>query len=423
MLLIIVQDSEIQIAELARLTRFCENRFKTDATLASVEKRDDAIVWPSEVDFQPDITVYLKKKDDVAYKVGLPVLFASEIYEIDTAANQQRYHLKEINGGVDYDKFETHIFNRISRRKPKGYMYLPYGYTYRMTGHGQIDEFGFRIDVDLAELKNRPKEHIVVATFGGSTTWSIDCLPEETYTSVLENLLNSDPFLQEKNIKVTCLNFGQVAYSVISEMMTYLLFAADIKPDIVIAHDGWNDLLYGSYVDPYLLKDRKIVYPCDLEPWAQLLHDGMAEETTKTTKVPFPLRSSPSQNLDAFFFRKSQFKKIVEADGAMFVWGLQPCLLDKENRQDAEEYLLDSDNPINQDDWRIVRKKIPVLLREIATAAQDKMDHFVDVGAEFKNLNAAIQHFTDTIHLTAYGDGEVASVYHKFIVKKLMEQL
>ena len=300
-------------------------------------------------------------------------------------------------------------------------MYLPYGYTYRMTGHGHIDEFGFRINVDLASLINRAPNHKIIATFGGSTTWSIDCLPHETYTAVLEKLLNEGPASKKKGLKFTCLNFGQVAYSVISEMMTYLLYSAEVKPDVVIAHDGWNDLLYGTYIDPYMLKERKIVYPCDLESWAQILHDGASEETTKSTKIPYPLRSSPSQNIDAYFFRKAQFKRIVEAEGGMFIWGLQPCLHDKKNLLEEERLLSHPDNPINQDDWRVVRKKVPRLMRQTAAAFGEQVGHFVDIGAAFANAPKKTRHFTDTIHLTKDGDAYIAKVYKQYFIDKILE--
>lgn len=337
-----------------------------------------------------------------------------EAYRLE--AGPQRPRLMREDGGVLYAHAQTHVFNRLSAHVPKGYVYDPYGYVYRMTGHGPLDAFGFRIDADLGALANRGPEHKVVATFGGSTTWSIECIPSETYTAVLERLLNERAAREGNGIRYTCLNFGQSAYAVLNATVAFMLHGWRARPDIVIAHDGWNDLLYGSYVDPYLVRDAAIVYPDDIEPWAQRIHGAVGVETTKSAQVPFPLRSSPSDVVAAYLFRKEQFRAIAEAAGARFVWGLQPNLHDKREPHAAERALRDPSNPANRDDWRYVRARVPQLMRMAAEACAAAGRTIADLSAGFAGLPADTQHFTDTIHLTPAGDEAVARLYFDHLV-------
>jgi hypothetical protein len=346
----------------------------------------------------------------------VPATSRAELYRLD-GGEVHRPRVTRLDGKPVYAHSDSNIFNRLTGHMGKGYIFFPYGYQYRMAGHGPLDDFGHRIDGDLNALANRPSHHKVVATFGGSTTWSIDCFHSETYTSRLEALLKSTAAQSGQDTVYTCLNFGQIAYSVLSEITTFILHAWRARPDIVIAHDGWNDLLYGSYVDPNLVQEHGIVYPDDLEPWAQRIHGRNDLETTKTGPLPFPLRSAPSEIISAYLFRKHQFKTIVESTGATFVWGLQPNLTDKQQRTEAEQRFADPLDPSNSDDWRYVRARVPQLCRIVAESCQGRIAHFVDLAEPFAKLSPQIQHFTDMIHLTPAGDNEVARVYHQYIVE------
>jgi hypothetical protein len=347
-----------------------------------------------------------------------PRLAGVPVYRLDPGKPPYRPRLSRVDGALLYDHADTHVFNRLSAKIPKGYVFQPYGYVYRMTGHGALDAFGFRIDADFAALERRPANHKLVVTFGGSTTWSIDCLPSESYTARLEAKLNAHASKSGGATVFTCLNFGQIAYVTLNEMFAFLLHAWRLRPDVVIAHDGWNDLLYGSYVDPYLVQEEGIVYACDLEPWAQRLHASEELETTKTAQTPYPLRSSPGDVVGAYLFRKNQFRALAETAGAKFVWGLQPNVHDKKQPSADEIELVDHANPLYADDWHHVRKRIPQLCRQVAEACRQVGQPIVDVGAAFADLSADVQHFTDTIHLTPAGDEAVADVYFRHLLDR-----
>jgi hypothetical protein len=423
---LVVQAKDLDEKILARCRKLVADRFECEVSLAvpavSKEELRAVLTWPECAEGNWLAVVYVLDSLSVPLALKTARKVSDEIYTIKLS-QEQPVRLRRINGEADYDKARAHVFNRVSAKQEKGYVYFPYGYLYRMAGQGPLDEFGFRISADLVKLANRPRNHKLIVTFGGSTTWSIDCLPSETYTSQLESLLNADIRVQGHGLRYTCLNFGQVAYSVLSEMISFILFAWDIRPNIVLAHDGWNDLLYGSYTDPYLVKERSIVYPCDLEPWGQLLHDGGGVQTAKNGPKPYPLRSAPSHILGAYLYRKHQFLRVAEAAGCAFVWGLQPCIHDKRSHSKQELSFLDPASPTNQDDWRDVRKRVPELLRQVEAAARGSVPHFVNCGEAFADLPSDTQHFTDTVHLTPAGDAEVALVYKNYIVNNLLDSL
>jgi hypothetical protein len=413
--LFIVENSGLDVADLRRCVMLCRDQFGVLPSVARVSDAQraalpDGVTVASDVDAASgfDILVRFRTPGQPPPPKGV------DAYRIEVGPPRPR--LSRDDGKVIYDHAQAHVFNRLSAHLPKGYIFDPYGFVYRMTGHGPINPFGFRIDADMAALADRGPEHKVVATFGGSTTWSIDCIPSETYTAVLERLLNERSVREGLRIRYTCLNFGQSAYVVLNAMVAFLLHGWRVRPDIVIAHDGWNDLLYGSYVDPYLVREAAIVYACDIEPWAQRIHGAADVETTKTAQVPFPLRSSPSDVIAAYLLRKEQFKAMAEAAGARFIWGLQPIVHDKRALHDAERAARDPTHPVNRDDWRHVRARIPPLMRMVAAACATAGRTIVDVARAFEDLPAETKHFTDTIHLTPAGDEVVARTYFEHLV-------
>ena len=48
-----------------------------------------------------------------------------------------------------YSFHKANIFNEIQENFNKGFFYFPYGFTYRMTGLGYLNDFGFRIEKEI----------------------------------------------------------------------------------------------------------------------------------------------------------------------------------------------------------------------------------------------------------------------------------
>ena len=93
---------------------------------------------------------------------------------------------------------EETIFGKLSENIEKQFLYLPRSFFYKMHGQGPVNQIGFRQSFDSEEIKNRPKNCILICTFGGSTTWSIDCTFTETWSYLLQEFLNSNQKQKKK---------------------------------------------------------------------------------------------------------------------------------------------------------------------------------------------------------------------------------
>ncbi len=360
-----------------------------------------------------EIIVFLKKANQNIPNSKL--LLSTKKYSIDMDKN--RIELKSENKNLLYKFHKTHIFNELQSNFNKGFFYFPYGFTYRMTGLGELDDFGFRIKEDLIKLSKRKIKHKVVCIFGGSAVWSIECLMNEMFTQRLEDFLNNDKELKTKGLKFTCLNFGQSAATIFQSMNYYLLFASQVRPDFVICHDGWNDMLYGSYTDQYLIKEKKMTYSYELEEWA-LRVNGLSDEKYKKEEItPFRIKSLPIDIISAYTFRKNQFKKIVEKDKGVFINGIQPTLTDKKKLSEYESIALDKNLINSVDNWRIVRKNMSSMFEKLLES-YDLDKSLVNFKKIFSKLSSNSTHFIDNIHLTPLGDDVVAKAYKDIIKSK-----
>ena len=224
----------------------------------------------------------------------------------------------------ELQNIDANIFNRLSPREPWGFYYFPFGYLFRFLGMGPINSFGCRIVESLPDLARRDSGHKVVACFGGSAAWSMYCLHHQMYTELLQRRLNDYCKQRDVRLRFTVLNFGQHGHVVMNEMLSYLSFCWHLKPDIVVAHDGYNDAVYGQLCDPRVLDDWDLVYQENLEGWSQILH-GTADIPRTQPSLPYRAVNQPVQVLRSYARRKRQFASIVRSNGGMFVWGLQPA--------------------------------------------------------------------------------------------------
>ena len=66
----------------------------------------------------------------------------------------------------------------------------------------------------------------------------------------------------------------------------------DVPVGCVIAHDGFNDLVFGLLSDPWLLGEHSIAYQPQFELWAQRLHDAPGDRLTHHEQ-PFAILNLP----------------------------------------------------------------------------------------------------------------------------------
>jgi hypothetical protein len=310
-----------------------------------------------------------------------------------------------------------HVFGRLGPCDA-GYLdlysfvYFPYGYLMRTVGVGTVDDMGFRMAADRQRFAQRDPNHLLVAVLGGSSAYSLYCDDESMFSAVLEQRLAAAPELTRSGARISVLNFGVPGQVVLNQTLTYLLFVEPLRPDVVIAHDGINDGHYGLIGDPALLKQAHITYPDNLEKWAQVLH-GSADRPT--TQAPFEtqghLRSlnSVADVAKAYVSRKRQLKRVVEAGGARFVWGLQPAFFSKGGLSEREQYGTKGYTGHLYRDQAALLPELFRMLSEHVTHAPG--DLVVDLHRHFHGFGADRTLFADHVHLLPAGDAEVADRY------------
>jgi hypothetical protein len=330
-----------------------------------------------------------------------------------------------------YDQFEfphldAHIFQRLSGRRHE-FVNFPYGRVYSDVEVGPVNELGFRVAADYRRLARRPAHHKLAVVFGGSAAFSYYCRPEEMFATRLEDKLNATLSSADSDVRVTVLNFGMHDDVVMQEMLTYMLFVHELRPDIVIAHDGHNDLYYGLQDDPYLLNNFDVIYQRYSEEWSKILH--------KTSDVGTPPLYSigaddqqlnfPQNVLRVYMKRKRQFEHMVRADGGLFVWGVQPlhCSKGTLSRRELLKYRQAERGIPHSPAQRKFLKCLYYaygLLSETLARQDDII--LIDFNRRFQAFDDSRELLWDHCHTSPDGDEVIADAYHDVILSLVQRQ-
>lgn len=328
------------------------------------------------------------------------------------------YQVTEPMAEAAYPKINSHIFNRLAPYNTDMYYYFPYGYLFRCLGLGPINEFGFRISEPLSTYVSRPANHKVVVVFGGSSTWSLDCLHTEMFALRLEKRLNHFAEKANLEVKFTVLNMGQHGHLVLNELVSFILFCRDINPDIVIAHDGFNDFLYGMLSDRYLMREG-ICYQFNHEQFAQILHGSEDRPLVQSEISSLKVVNTPQVVIRAYKKRKNQFQDTVMSQGAQFIWGLQPFIeskpaLSPEERKYIEEY------DVYNTQFGAPYRNMKFVYDAYVDTLQDTEDmNFINFHKCFEKYGKDDYLCADFCHMTPRGDDLIAKVYCDFISDKI----
>ncbi len=318
----------------------------------------------------------------------------------------------------DWPINSIHPFNIYGPRHNQFY-YFPYGYLFRNVGNGPVNKFGHRISIELNTLINRPKNHIVIAVFGGSAAWSIFTTPHEMFHHRLENLLNEK---YSPETVFTVLNFGVPGNVILNEMIVHMLHCHRIRPDIVIAHDGFNDFAYGQTSNVDLLAENDITYQTNLEDWSRILHDTSHIPLDRPRiKGALAVRTRPRFVIDAYIARQIQFQEIVKGQGGVFVAALQPAFFSKSALSRQEKRIVPE--ALTHDHIRTYRN-MPYLY-ELYTRKQPAVpiEHFANIHAHFGNYGKDHHLFVDHMHTTPAGDAVIAEYYSEYLAEYLLPEI
>ncbi len=321
------------------------------------------------------------------------------------------------HNAADYPHLASHVFNRVTEALHNHYYFFPYGYLYRYLGFGPINPFGHRIAKDLAAYRQRPAHHKLIACLGGSSCFSMYCLHDEMFTSRLEARLNAWAQETANGLEFTVLNFGQHGNVVLNQLLTYQLFVYDLKPEVVIAHDGFNDLAYGQISDASLLAGHGIAYQTNLEAWGATLN-GNAHALPAEREIDGvrQVQSMPPAVLSAYLKREAQFARTVTSDGGKFIWGLQPFLLSKRQRSAQEKEFERKALHSSHAFLPCYRNMEHLYDMTVQSAATSPIGDFIDLHAAFAEQPATETHFFDFVHLSPLGDELIATRYAEHLI-------
>ncbi|MCC7168608.1 MAG: hypothetical protein IT565_13665 [Rhodospirillales bacterium] len=344
------------------------------------------------------------------------------VYHFDFNNTYLRARVEVVGCSLDetiLPEINAHIFTRLAPDGNGFFHYFPYSYLFRTFGLGPVNEFGLRVDFPLSDLVGRSPDHKVIAIFGGSSAWSLDCLHTEMFAFRLQEKLNAWAAETRSRQAYTVINLAQHGSVMLNEMIYYLLFCVSVKPDLVIGHDGFNDFAHAMFADPLLVNDWQINYQSNLEDWAQILHNTRHKPTYIDADQRPQHVNSPQAAIRAYVTRKSQFQRLVEGDGGSFIWGLQPFLDCKDGFAPGELEYLNQHQPKKGDGWiATCYRAMPLLYKTLVERVPlIKTVDFINFAAIFKRFGDESLMFVDFTHLTPEGDDVVAETYFRHLIE------
>jgi hypothetical protein len=319
---------------------------------------------------------------------------------------------------VEYPHLNTHPFNTFG---PRGhgdtdfscFQYFPFGHTFRIVGLGPIDAFGHRIVGDFRSFRDRDASHKLIVCFGGSAVWGTTVLPAQCFPVRLEQMLRSSTLAKEQGLTFSVLNFGIPGAVQLNELQRFLLFAADLRPDITIIHNGVNDFFYSATSSPWLIHNHAITYQQNFELWAQALHQGQTDETRTNLGGPVarPSDIAPIDVMKAFLRRKREFITTAKAFGSQVISGLQPFSRSKASISNLERERIRTwvgSPPNYQAEFALVEGLYRTYTRASPQLGSDRELNFHEM---FQTLGSDQTHFSDMVHLDVEGEAVIASHY------------
>lgn len=311
---------------------------------------------------------------------------------------------------LDFD-YESVVFNRLgATNKDEIYMF-PYSFLFRCTGLGRIDKYGFR----SRGIQNSKKKIINISLLGGSACWGFSNVYSKTFGQLLEKKLNL--YLRNKNDdrEVVVSNFGQHSYLVLDQLITYVLHIKNTNPDIVILHDGFNDLMFGMITDRNLIKD-KISYALTLENMCQKVNLSNVA-LTQNDVLRYNCINKPDDIINAYITQKNNLMDIIISSGkTKVISALQPFLLSKSFLSEEERMYLEKTKALEKGQYAEPYNSVRYMYDYFIL---NKCDHTLDINfdKEFSNIKKTC--FVDFCHTNNFGEEIISDIYfHK--VKKIV---
>lgn len=184
------------------------------------------------------------------------------------------------------------------------------------SGKAVVDYFGFRNDSSDLYLKGRESGDFVVVMTGGSEAagWT----HQRPIVERLREYLNGAPELSSRRVRV--LNLAMNSYVISNEINAFVHLAFRLKPDIVVAHTGWNDMMFGPRAQEPFKRLGLNYYPAVLD-WMPRLYrlntDSLIQKWSIASTADLDML------VDGFLENVEKYRGIAQASGAHFIAGIQ----------------------------------------------------------------------------------------------------
>ncbi len=286
-------------------------------------------------------------------------------------------------------------------------------------GAGPRNSMGFRTQYDIEPLYKR-ENHIVIAMFGGSALHGDECWHDNTISAFLERMLRGSDDENIKKFEWTVLNFGMSGFNQQEEIDQYIFFCKRLKPDIVISHSGFNDVIHGMLCHNHTMKkyDTILNFP-------RIAKNSIDKVLSNNVITP-NLINSPSIIAKSYINSTQFFHRMSSANGAkIFIKGLQPVGLDITMSKDEEEsinwtkeYYKDTLECQHLDKVSHCYKHLRNEIKRIAGSDDMEPNNFfvIDLHDHFLNNKKNDQtFFLNFMHTTTNGNKLIAMLYYKFL--------
>ena len=292
---------------------------------------------------------------------------------------------------------------------------VPYGFRILEPGLTDLDENLFRPpylahELGFGKIGSKTKK---VAIYGGSGAFGHFSPKYRDIGGILAQNLNKEAAKKKFSFYFDVYNFGNQGGVITDTIVNWSLFGKSKEFDIVILHDGWNELFGMIYKKTYSLGPNLITRP-DAELHG-VLNQAMRGQKGPNEVINFNENVSPEEAVELFLNKRNDFTRLLRLLNIKVISGLQPIQYQRKNPHLAEIHL----NSKRQDrgdppDPQIISKAF-----SLTNESKIVADIHVDQWDEINDADSGSLLFWDPVHPTFTGETFIADRYYQEIMKIL----
>ncbi|HAT34140.1 MAG TPA: hypothetical protein DCS82_00365, partial [Rhodospirillaceae bacterium] len=249
----------------------------------------------------------------------------------------------------------------------------------------RLDYFGFR-NRNSDTYFNVEDDFVVILT-GGSEAAGF--AHETTIAEHLERFLAKSQNLNGRRVRV--LNLSMNSFVLGNEINAFVHLGYRLRPNVVITHSGWNDMINGARVPgPFQVLGLNYMNP--MINWLPRLYDLENKTLNNWNHV---VETAISSVVEAYLTNLEKYRAIVESSGAYFIAGIQQY--DRRPRSDRLHFTTHN------------------LMEELAKQIDQQPSYFSFLGRS--DLG-----FVDTIHTDSKSAHKIAKAYFDHIEYAIAEK-